>query len=67
MESISVSGIEFNSGIFLKHEEIKATSKKVLEIIKKELPEEAQTFETYKFILENVIETLKNTKFELKL
>lgn len=55
----------FSNGALLKHEKKQEIIIKVMEVIKKELPEEAQTVEIIQCIFEDCKEWLISSKVEL--
>ncbi|GEM_PF-2904010 len=60
-------GTYFRNGYVLEEGLNSDITKKVIKLIKEELPEEAQTYEIYKHILNNTIELMEYVPFELKL
>lgn len=57
--------IEFSNRLVVSGEVLEAASNKVLEIIKSELPEEAQIYEVYSYILKQCKEKIGGKKIIL--
>lgn len=57
--------VEFSNRLVVPGEVIEATINKVLQMMKSELPEEAQTYEVYNYILEQCKEEIGGKKIIL--
>ena len=64
-ESVLWCNVEFSNRLVVPGEVIEATINKVLQMMKSELPEEAQTYEVYNYILEHCKEEIGGKKIIL--